>query len=95
MFIQYLREWIPTTEEDYKSSIYKRKDNSLTEICKEYLSELEFNRKPIYKEPGLKSVMNDEIIGYKYYRLGEPRGCLICSERAFRKTLEAYLKWRQ
>ena len=95
MFIQYLREQIPTTEEDYKSSLYKRKDDSLVEISKEALSELKFDKKPIYKEPGLKSIMNNEIIGYKYYRLGEFKGHLICSERDFNKILEACLKWRQ
>lgn len=83
MVIEYIRDRVPITKEEYDKNIYTRKDSSLKEIIKECISESIFTKEPIYKEPGIKSIMDNEIIGYNYFKLSEPRGCLLCSEKEY------------
>lgn len=70
-----MNEWIPISEEEYNEAYNKacpETDNELLDMMNRCVFNMEFRKDPIYKEPGLHTLMeeNPEIIGYNYYKKG-------------------------
>lgn len=75
MRFEYHHEWIPISEKEYDRAYNKKcrdTDNELMNIMQEVLFNTEFRKDPIYKNPGIHNLMeeNPEITGYEYYKRG-------------------------
>jgi hypothetical protein len=83
-YFQRERERIKISKEEYEKNAYKRKDDSLKERMKEMFLNSDFLREPIYKNSGLLAMLDpNEIIGYKYYKLGKEKLVYICGSKEY------------
>lgn len=94
MIFEYDYEYVPITKEEYeeaRSKLNIKGDNSLLDIITEIDFNMKYPKQAIYKE-GLQSVFDNDIIGYKYYKRGEYKHLLICSEQQYCRIIEEMIK---
>lgn len=77
-------ERIKISKKEYERNTYKRKNDSIEELMKEIMVNSEFIREPIYKNSGLLAMLEpNEIIGYRYYKLGKEKLVYVCGSKEY------------
>lgn len=79
------REKKEISKEEFDRSIYHRKDNSIEELLQEIFHNSDYIKEPILKSGiGFLGLCDpDNIIGYKYYKLGKEKLVIVCGEKEY------------
>lgn len=74
-------QWLPITEEEYNKAKPKETSDELWNAFNSVLFNMIYRKDPIYKNPGLHNLLEDnpEIIGYDYYKEGSPILYMCCT----------------
>lgn len=85
MYIECVKHWIPISKEEYEENYPEitENDDALEALKKFFCKSLNFYKKCIYRESGINSIINDDIIGYKYYKLDKEEPVCIYSQKEY------------
>lgn len=85
MYITRERERKEISKEEFDKRIYHRKDDSIEELCKEMFHNSDYIKEPVLKFGiGILGILDpNNIIGYRYYRLGKEKLVYICGSKEY------------